>query len=138
MKRNTVLALSLAAALLLTACGVQAGEKTAEEENAYHKITAEEAKTKIEEGNVTILDVRTEEEYQSSHIPGAMLLPLDKIGSEPPKELPDKEADILIYCRSGNRSKQAADRLVKLGYLNIYDFGGIMDWPYETEGEATP
>lgn len=138
MKRNTVLALSLVSVLLFTACGTQTRKDIAEEESAYHKITAEEAKTKIEEGNVTILDVRTEEEYQSSHIPGAMLLPLDKIGSEPPKELPDKEADILIYCRSGNRSKQAADRLVKLGYLNIYDFGGIMDWPYETEGEATP
>lgn len=138
MKRNTVLALSLVSVLLFTACGAQTGKDIAEEESAYHKITAEEAKNKIEEGNVTIVDVRTEEEFSSSHIPGAMLLPLDKIGSEPPEELPDKEADILIYCRSGNRSKQAADRLVKLGYLNIYDFGGIMDWPYETEGEATP
>lgn len=100
---------------------------------AYHKITAEEAKKMIEEGGVTIVDVRTTAEYAERHIPGAVLAPVETIGLEPPQTLPEKDAVLLVYCRSGVRSRQASDKLVMLGYTNVYDFGGIVDWPYETE-----
>lgn len=104
---------------------------------AYHKITAEEARKMMEEGGVTIVDVRTTAEYAEKHIPGAILVPVETIGLEPPQALPDKDAVLLVYCRTGVRSRQASDKLVMLGYTNVYDFGGIVDWPYETEsGEA--
>ena len=102
-------------------------------ESAYHKIEAEEAKKMMDEQDVVVVDVRTAEEYAEGHVPGAVLIPLQEIGDEPPGELPDKGADILVYCRSGRRSKQASDKLVELGYENVYDFGGIMDWPYDIE-----
>lgn len=136
MKRKTIFALSISIALLFTGCGMYNRDKITEKETAYHKITAEEAKNKIEKGNVTIVDVRTKEEYDLSHIPEAILLPLDSINYEFSDERLDKEAVLLIYCRSGKRSKQAAEKLIELGYRNVYDFGGIMDWPYETEGKA--
>ena len=79
-----------------------------------------------------ILDVRTQAEYESAHIPGAICVPNESIGSEPPAELPDQDQMILVYCRSGNRSKQAAEKLVKLGYTNVLEFGGIIDWPGDT------
>ncbi|MDF2685686.1 MAG: rhodanese [Clostridia bacterium] len=100
----------------------------------YKKITPEEAKDIIDgEEDFIILDVRTESEYNEEHIPNALLIPNEEIGTEPPAELPDKNAVILIYCRSGNRSKTASEKLIKMGYTNIYDFGGIIDWSYETE-----
>lgn len=106
-------------------------------DSAYHKITAEEAKKKIDEGGVTIVDVRTAEEYAEKHIPGAILTPVESIGKEPPEALGDKDAVLLVYCRTGVRSKQASEKLVGLGYTQVYDFGGIVGWPYETEsGEA--
>ena len=97
-------------------------------------ITAEEAKEIMDssEGYI-LLDVRTQEEYDESHIPGAVLIPNTEIEDRAGEELPDKEQLILVYCRSGNRSKKAAEILVKLGYTNIREFGGIMDWPYEVE-----
>lgn len=95
------------------------------------KITAEEAKQKIDAGGVVILDVRTESEYAQSHIPGARLLPNESI-TEAPDDLPC-DAVVLVYCRSGRRSAEAAQKLAALGYQNVYDFGGIIDWPYETE-----
>ena len=97
-------------------------------------ITAEEAKQimDIEEGYV-ILDVRTQEEYDEGHIPGAILIPNTEIGDRAEDELTDKNQLILVYCRSGRRSKLAAEILVKLGYTNIREFGGIIDWPYEVE-----
>ena len=73
------------------------------------------------------------QEYAEGHIPGAILIPLDTIGDEPPKELPDLNQKILVYCRSGKRSKQAAGKLARLGYTEIYEIGGIMAWPYEIE-----
>lgn len=94
------------------------------------KISATEAKEMMESQEVVIVDVRTLEEYQSGHIEGAILIPNEGITSEP-MELPDKDAVILVYCRSGNRSAQASDKLVQLGYTKVYDFGGIIDWPYE-------
>lgn len=83
--------------------------------------------------NIVILDVRTLEEYDEKHIPGAVIIPNETIKKEPLKELPDLEQEILVYCRSGNRSRQAAEKLVEAGYTNVYDFGGINEWMYETE-----
>ena len=97
-------------------------------------ITAEEARQIMdsEEGYV-ILDVRTQEEYDQGHIPGAILIPNTEIEARAEQELPDKDQLILVYCRSGRRSKLAADILVSLGYTDIREFGGIIDWPYEVE-----
>ncbi len=98
----------------------------------YRKISPVLAKEMIDSGEeLIIVDVRTASEFSQGHIPDAILIPNETIGSTPPAELPDKEAIILIYCRSGNRSAQAARKLVSMGYLNVYDFGGILDWPYE-------
>ncbi|MDO5152971.1 MAG: rhodanese-like domain-containing protein [Eubacteriales bacterium] len=97
-------------------------------------ISAEEAKQIMdsEEGYV-IVDVRTQEEYDESHIPGAILIPNTEIEAQAEEELTDKDQLILVYCRSGRRSKMAAEILVQLGYTNIKEFGGIIDWPYEVE-----
>lgn len=126
------LAILLAAALLLCGCAAEGGRAESEEE-MYHKITAEQAKERMEQNpNAVILDVRTMQEYESGHIKGAILLPNENIGEQRPEELPDLDAEILVYCRSGNRSAQAAKKLAALGYENVFDFGGIMDWPYGT------
>ena len=97
-------------------------------------ITAEEAKEIMdsEEGYI-ILDVRTREEYDEGHIPGAILIPNTEIEAKAEDVLTDKDQLILVYCRSGRRSKIAAEALAELGYTNIMEFGGILDWPYETE-----
>ncbi len=97
--------------------------------NSYRQISQEEAARMMEQddGHV-IVDVRRQDEYDAGHIPGAILIPNESIDTEPPAELPDKDQVILIYCRSGNRSKQAADKLFNMGYTNIYEFGGITDW----------
>ena len=122
----------LMALLLLAGCGAQS------EESTYRQVNAEEAATMMEEeSSYIILDVRTTEEYSEKHIPGAINIPNETIGAEDIPELPDKEQLILVYCRSGNRSKQASEKLVKLGYTNIVEFGGINDWTGETvSGEA--
>lgn len=122
----------LMALLLLAGCGAQS------EESTYRQINAEEAATMMEEeSGYIILDVRTAEEYSEKHIPGAINIPNETIGTEDIPVLPDMEQLILVYCRSGNRSKQASEKLVKLGYTNIVEFGGINDWTGETvSGEA--
>ena len=122
----------LMALLLLAGCGAQS------EESTYRQINAEEAAAMMEEeSGYIILDVRTAQEYSEKHIPGAINIPNETIGTEDIPELPDKEQLILVYCRSGNRSKQASEKLVKLGYTNIVEFGGINDWTGETvSGEA--
>lgn len=97
----------------------------------YQKIPATEAKAMMDKGGVTIVDVRHEDEYQAGHIPGAILVTNENIGNEPPAELPDKNAALLVYCRSGVRSKQASEKLIKLGYKKVFDMGGIKDWPYD-------
>jgi len=98
----------------------------------YRKISPQEAKARMDRGkNVIIVDVRTEAEYNTGHIPGAILIPNESIGQKRPEQLPDLGAEILVYCRSGNRSAQAVKKLVKMGYTNVYDFGGINEWPYE-------
>lgn len=100
----------------------------------YMQITAEEAKQVMESGeDHIVLDVRTDEEYEEGHIPGALLIPDYEIEEKAEEILPDKEQIILVYCRSGNRSKSASEQLVKLGYKDIREFGGINDWPYEVD-----
>ena len=115
-----------------------AGCRAPSGESTYRQINAEEAATMMEEeSSYIILDVRTAQEYSEKHIPGAINIPNEAIGTEDIPELPDKEQLILVYCRSGNRSKQASEKLVKLGYTNIVEFGGINDWTGETvSGEA--
>ena len=98
----------------------------------YRKITAEQAYEMMNTQEVTIVDVRTQSEYDEGHIQNAVLIPNETIGSEPPSNLPDKNAVILVYCRSGRRSEEAARKLVNLGYVSVYDFGGINDWTYGT------
>jgi rhodanese-related sulfurtransferase len=121
----------LLAVMLLTACN---HVKENDREVTYMNITAEEAKRimDIEEGYI-ILDVRAQEEYDESHIPGAILIPHTEIEARAEEVLTDKDQLILVYCRSGRRSKIAAEALVELGYTNIKEFGGIIDWPYEVE-----
>lgn len=95
------------------------------------KITAEQAKEMMDSQKVVVLDVRTLEEFNSGHIENAILIPDTDISSKAGKILTDKNAKILVYCRTGRRSKIASDELVKMGYTNVYDFGGITDWKYD-------
>lgn len=109
---------------------------TKEAKPTYRQINAEEAMEIMEkESGYIILDVRTSEEFQEKHIPNAINIPNETIGNGEMKELPDKDQLILVYCRSGNRSKQAAEKLVKLGYTNIVEFGGINSWTGDTVSE---
>ena len=119
----------LAVAAVVGGCAIARKETT-----EIKTISAEEAHEMMQNQKVTIVDVRTENEYDEGHILNAVLIPNETIRTEP-SQLPDKQAVILIYCRSGNRSHQAAGKLVKLGYENVYDFGGINSWPYEVVKE---
>ena len=104
----------------------------------YRKITAEEAKRMLDDDSaVVVVDVRTQEEYDAGHIEGAVLVPNESIGDTPPEQLSDLDAVLLVYCRTGVRSKQASEKLLALGYSQVYDFGGIADWPYGTVTEAS-
>ena len=112
-------------ALLLTGCGASAQDNL-----GYRQITMEEAAKRMEqEPAAIILDVRRPDEYQAGHIPGAINIPNETIGREELPQLPDKDQTILVYCRSGNRSKQASEKLAVLGYTQVLEFGGILDWP---------
>ena len=129
MKRLIPLFMAL---LLLAGCAAPAGS-----ENSYRQIGMQEAIEMMDaERDYIILDVRTVEEFNERHIPGALNIPNEAIGTEEIPQLPDKEQLILVYCRSGNRSKQASEKLVNLGYSNIVEFGGINDWPGETVSGA--
>ena len=121
----------LLAVLMLTACGQ---DKENDQGAVYVNITAGEAKQIMdsEEGYI-ILDVRTQEEYDQGHIPGAIVISHEEIEEKANEMLPNKDQLILVYCRSGRRSKIAAEALVELGYTNIKEFGGIINWPYEVE-----
>ncbi len=121
----------LLAVMMLTACGQ---DKENDQGAVYVNITAEEAKQIMdtEEGYI-ILDVREQDEYDAGHIPGAILISHEEIAEKAEDVLTDKDQLILVYCRSGRRSKIAAEALVELGYTNIKEFGGIIDWPYEVE-----
>ena len=112
----------------MTACGSENGKSS-----TYEQITAEQAKAIMDtERDYVIIDARTEDEFTEGHIENAILIPEYEIANRAEKELPDKEQLILVYCRSGRRSKIASEELVKLGYTNVKEFGGIIDWPYKT------
>ena len=118
--------------LLLAGCAAPV-----DSEASYQQISMDEAIAIMEsESDYIILDVRTTEEFADKHIPNAINIPNETIGTEDIPELPDKDQLILVYCRSGNRSKQASDKLVGLGYTNIVEFGGINDWPGETVSDG--
>ena len=138
--RQILLFAALAASLaLLAGCTLSKTKKDAEDMSdkvAYHKISAEEAYEMMVSQEVMVVDVRTQEEYDGGHIENAVLVPNESIGSEMPEALPDKEATLLVYCRSGRRSKDAAQKLLALGYQSVYDFGGVIDWPYELVKEG--
>ena len=128
MQKLIPLLLSL---VLLAGCSAPA-----EQASGYRQINMDEAVAMMdEESGYIILDVRTPEEFSDKHIPDAINIPNETIGTEEILELPDKDQLILVYCRSGNRSKQASEKLVALGYTNIVEFGGINDWPGETVTE---
>jgi len=135
--------LALVCVMLLAGCG---GEKTPQAENplpqegnppaAYVSISQEEAKNLMDtETGYIILDVRRQDEFDAGHIPGAVLLPNEEVAKKAESVLTDKHQLILVYCRSGNRSKQASQKLANLGYTNVKEFGGILDWPYGTVTE---
>ena len=131
MKRfSVILILIITCAAVFYGC-TSGGEN--EMENSYEQITPAEAKEIMDtQDGYIILDVRTQEEYDEAHIEGAILIPDYEVADKAESILKDKNQLILVYCRSGRRSKLAASELVKLGYTNIKEFGGIIDWPYET------
>ena len=127
MKR--IFSLLLAMLLLLTGCG---GTTTVE--NTYQQITQKEAKKMMDTQEVIVLDVREQDEFDSGHIPGAVLLPVGTITKDTASAvILEPDSVVLVYCRNGNRSKTASQALADLGYTNIYEFGGINTWPYEVE-----
>ena len=126
MKR--ILVLILAMLLVLTGCGGTAME------NTYQQITQETAKEMMDTQDVIVLDVREQYEFDAGHIPGAVLLPVGTITKDSAAAvIPGTDSVVLVYCRSGNRSKTASEALAKLGYTNVYEFGGINTWPYGVE-----
>ena len=126
MKR--IFPLMLAMLLVLIGCGGTAAE------NTYQQITQEEAKNMMDTQEAIVLDVREQDEFDAGHIPGAVLLPVGTITKDTAAAvIPELDSVVLVYCRSGNRSKKASQALVDLGYTGIYEFGGINTWPYEVE-----
>jgi rhodanese-related sulfurtransferase len=120
----------LLSALMFTGCAGTSNHQT----NTYRSITMDEAVAMMEqETGYIILDVRRPDEYAAGHIPNAINVPNESIGTSDIPELPDKDQLIMVYCRSGRRSKEASEKLVKLGYTNIVEFGGILDWKGEIE-----
>ena len=119
----------LLSALMFTGCAGTSNHQT----NTYRSITMDEAVTMMaEETGYIILDVRRPDEFTAGHIPNAINVPNESIGTDEIPELPNKDQLIMVYCRSGRRSKEASEKLVKLGYTNIVEFGGILDWKGET------
>ena len=139
MKKILIVAAAILCLLAFASCAQQ--EKNVETDVAtevetelgYQQISAEEAKAIMDtEKDYIIIDARTDEEFATGHIEGAIMIPEYEIANRAEEQLPDKDALILVYCRSGRRSKIASEELVKLGYTNVKEFGGIIDWPYET------
>ena len=128
MRKLMIIVIAALCLLCLAACARQEEQV----ENTYQQISAQEAKEIMDSGSEYILiDARTTEEFAEGHIAGAALIPEYEIARRAEEELPDKDALILVYCRSGRRSKIASEELVKLGYTNVKEFGGIIDWPYD-------
>ena len=150
-KRLIIIAAAISLAVLLSACGDNTENTTEkeigaastevnddminqEQKNAYRQISMDEAVTMMaQESDYIILDVRRADEFAAGHIPNAINVANESIGTDEIAELPDKDQLIMVYCRSGRRSKEAADKLVKLGYTNIVEFGGILDWTGKVE-----
>jgi len=122
MKKLQILLCAAALPAILTCCAAKPAAPT--------KITPEEAQ-KMMSGDVIILDVRTQDEYDSGHIPNAICLPVDQVAAQAESVLPDKNQTILVYCRSGARAATASQTLADMGYTNVYNFGGILSWPGE-------
>lgn len=137
MKKFSKMLSILTVFLTFNACSKTPSDSTAQGQASataqYHKITAEEAKKQLDgKEPVILLDVRGQSEYDEKHIEGATLIPDTELKERAELELTDKNATILVYCRSGRRSKTAAELLVEMGYTKVYDFGGIEQYPYET------
>ena len=142
MMKKILCIISAIFCIFLTACGniggadgttsvivAEKGEKA-----TYEQITPQEAKEIMDSGEEhIILDTREQDEFDEGHIKGAILIPYTEIENKAEEMLPDKNAQILVYCRSGRRSKIASESLAKLGYTNVKEFGGIIDWPYDVE-----
>ena len=135
MKRIVALMLGILALLAVCGCGESASSampKGGAENVSYRHVSPEEAQRLMQaERGYLILDVRTQQEYAEGHIPNAICVPNETIDKTPPKELADKDQMILVYCRSGRRSADAAQKLANMGYTNVVDFGGIKDWKVE-------
>jgi rhodanese-related sulfurtransferase len=136
-KNNIYIIFTILLIGLISGCSNKVIETNKEDSTALKKvnfssITPEEAKKRLEsEKGIILLDVRTKEEYETEHIKGSILIPVDNLKVEAENEIKDKKVTIFVYCRSGNRSASAADILVNLGYKSVYDLGGINNWPYE-------
>lgn len=132
MNRKSFTAVTLILGFLLSGCAVngqEAGTAVMEQTFEYTQISQDKAAEMMaEDDGHVIVDVRREDEYAEGHIPGAILIPNESIVDTPPEELPDFDQIILIYCRSGRRSKEAAQKLADMGYTNVYEFGGIITW----------
>ncbi len=128
MKMKKLALLSLLLSTGITACPIGGSDP-------FTQLSPQQAKEMMDQSSdLTILDVRESDEYAKGHIANAILFPLSTIRPATTAErLPDKDATILVYCQSGRRSKKACILLTKLGYTHVYDFGGIMDWPYDIE-----
>ena len=134
MPKNIKRYIALLIVIFLCICVAACGKNDEQKGAGYVNITAEQAKEIMDtQTGYIILDVRTQEEYDEGHIPGAILIPDYEIMTKAEQILTDKDQLILVYCRSGRRSKIAAEALLELGYTNIKEFGGIIDWPYEVE-----
>ena len=136
MKKQILILTAVVFLLCMAGCGEKSeGEETVQ---TYTQIDQDTAKSMMEQNDGHIIvDVRRQDEYDAGHIPGAILIPNESIGCDSPEALPDYDQTILIYCRSGNRSKQAAQKLAEMGYRNVYEFGGIIDWTGEIVTEST-
>ena len=129
MKKIKVIIPMILSAMIFSSCGTQKNPSL-----SYRQISMDEAvKMMKDEKNYIILDVRRPDEYAEGHIPGAINVPNEEIGTQEISELPDKSQLILVYCRSGRRSKEASEKLVRLGYTSIVEFGGILDWQGDIE-----
>lgn len=138
MRKYIFVILAVIAIVGLSGCDKKEATEQVQNVNeaSYTQISMDEAVTMMEEEtDYIILDVRRPDEFADKHIPNAINVPNETIGEEEIPELPDKDQLILVYCRSGNRSKQASEKLTALGYTNVYEFGGINDWPGETVKE---
>lgn len=132
MKKFLIVILTALSIFIISGCSnLNKDVNNINETNKIIKISAVQAKEEMKDSNTIVLDVRSQEEYNNGHIENSILIPIDNLEDDAETKLINKDQKILIYCRSGNRSEKAADLLLQMGYTNIYDFGGINDWPYE-------